>query len=92
MGKVWGTLGLLCALFGIILSIMAWFAILSPIWGLIIAACGLIFSIVGIASDTSPGVAVAGLIFSIIGLIVAIAAYIAIPFISKIKSEVTSWF
>jgi hypothetical protein len=92
MGKVFGTLGLLCGLFGIILSIMSWFAILGPIWGLILAALGLIFSIVGIVSDTSPGAGVVGLIFSIIGLIIAIAAYVAIPFINTIRNEITSWF
>jgi len=74
MGKFWGTLGLLCGLFGIFLNILIIFVLpgLWDYWGLLLSGVGVVFSIVGIAADDSKGPGVAGLIFSIGGVIGAI--------------------
>jgi hypothetical protein len=75
MGKVWGTLGLLCGLFGIFFNIIIYFNVFSvvPIYlSLILGGVGVVFSIVGIAADDSKGPGVVGFIFSVIAVIGAI--------------------
>ncbi len=78
MGKFWGTLGLLCGLFGLFFNIMIWLNILS-VWlylGLILGGVGIVFSIVGIASDDSKGPGVVGLIISLITTIGALLVWV----------------
>jgi hypothetical protein len=74
MGKFWGTLGLLCGLFGIFLNFLIIFVLpgLWDYWGLLLSGVGFIFSIVGIAADDSKAPGIFGLIFSIGGVIGAI--------------------